>query len=113
MIAGHATVPFEVYALTVFAVDIYSAYTGKKITLKQGVDVWQKHLRNVVSNRASTYTDLLKVNGSFAIALYCLSMRQRHCRIGKDKVPRLMYVLSPGFMRKVEANGCLLSPEFV
>ena len=45
MITGHATVPFEVYARTVFAVDIGSAYTGKKITLKQGVDVWQKHLK--------------------------------------------------------------------
>ena len=45
MIAGHATVPFEVYARTVFADDIGSVYTGKKITLKQGVDAWQKHLK--------------------------------------------------------------------
>ena len=27
---------------------------------KQGVDAWQKHLKNMVSSRASTYTDSIK-----------------------------------------------------
>ena len=45
VIPGHATLPFEVYARTVFADDVGSAYTDKKITLKQGVDAWQKHLK--------------------------------------------------------------------
>lgn len=45
MIPGRATVPFEVYARTVFADDTGFAYTDKKMTLKQGVDVWQKHLK--------------------------------------------------------------------
>ncbi len=113
MIPGRATAPFEVYTRTVFADDAGSAYTDKKISLKQGMVPGRSTLRKVLSSGASPYTDLLKVNGNLAVALYCLSMRPRHCHIGKDETLWLMYVLSRGFMRKVEATGCFHSPEFV
>jgi len=54
VIPSHATVPFEVYARTVFADDTGSAYTDKKITLKQGVDAWQKHLKECGKQRGFT-----------------------------------------------------------
>lgn len=46
VVPGYKFLPFEVYARGVFADDAGAAFTDKKITLNQGIEKWEKNLKN-------------------------------------------------------------------
>ncbi|MFT8640016.1 ABC transporter substrate-binding protein [Bifidobacterium sp.] len=54
VVTGYKFLPFEVYARNVFADDAGAAFTGKSITLSQGIAAWQANLKKYAESQGYT-----------------------------------------------------------
>jgi multiple sugar transport system substrate-binding protein len=54
VVTGYKFLPFEVYARGVFSDNTGAAYTGKSLTLQQGVAAWQKNLDKYAQQQGYT-----------------------------------------------------------